>query len=100
MVWSFPWKVCLSYDVTVIQWVTLRHKKCKITRVVTLGHVDITSLTTSVSTMRFLFEILSILKAIKSSLKGHMINRISHSLSFHMKFMKQAKGSFHKFHKK
>ena len=27
-----------------------------------------------------------------------MINRILHSWSFHMKFMKLAKGSFHKFH--
>ena len=27
-----------------------------------------------------------------------MINRILHSLSFHMEFMKLAEGSFHKFH--
>ena len=33
-------------------------------------------------------------------LKGHMINRILHSLSFHVRFMKLAKGSFHKFHMK
>ena len=58
------------------------------------------SLTTSVSTMHFLIEIKLILKAIKSSLKGHMINKILHSWSFYMKFMKLAKGSFHKFHVK
>ena len=32
--------------------------------------------------------------------KGRMINRILHSWSFHMKFMKLAEGSFHKFHMK
>ena len=47
--------------------------------------------------MRFLLEILSILKAIISSFKGHIINRILHSWSFHMKFMKLAENSFHKF---
>ena len=31
-------------------------------------------------------------------LKLHMLNRILHSWPFHMKFMKLAKGSFHKFH--
>ena len=42
------------------------------TRVITLSRVDVTSLTTSVSAVRFLFEIhvLSILKAIKSDFKG------------------------------
>ena len=40
------------------------------TRVITLWRVDVTSLTTSVSTMRFLPEILFILKAIKSDFKG------------------------------
>ena len=60
----------------------------------------LTSLTTSVSTMRFLAEIMLILWAIKSHLKGRMINRILHSWSFHMKFMKVAEGSFHKSHMK
>ena len=32
--------------------------------------------------------------------KGHMVNRILHSWSFHMKFIKLAEGSFHKFHMK
>ena len=45
-------------------------------------------------------EILSTLKAIKSSLKGHMINRIFHSWSFHIKFIKLSEGSFDKFHMK
>ena len=30
--------------------------------------------------------------------KGHMINRILHTWSFHMNFMNRAKGSFYKFH--
>ena len=38
-----------------------------ITRVITLWRIDVTSMTTSVSTMRFLLEILPILKAIKST---------------------------------
>ena len=40
------------------------------TRIITRWRVDITSLTTSMSTMRFLIEIIFILKAIKSHLKG------------------------------
>ena len=36
----------------------------------TLGHEYVTSLTTSVSAMRFLIEIMFILKAIKSNFKG------------------------------
>ena len=45
----------------------------------------------------FLIEIIIILKAIKSILWSYIINRILHSWSFHMKFMKLAEGSFHKF---
>ena len=48
----------------------------------------------------FFVEILSTLKAIKTFLKGHMINRILHSWSFHMKFIKLAEGSFENFHMK
>ena len=48
----------------------------------------------------FSIEIKSTFKAIKSQLKGHMINRILHEWSFHMQFMKFAKDSFHKFHMK
>ena len=59
----------LSYDVVVIQWIMSCHKTRMTTRVITLWRVDVTSLTMSVSTMRFLLEILSIFKAIKSSFK-------------------------------
>ena len=68
--------------------------------VIILWRVDVTSLTTFVSPMRFLAEIMLILWAIKSQLKGHILNRILHSWSFHIKFMKLAEGSFHKFHMK
>ena len=46
------------------------------------------------------YKIIFILKAINPILKGIMINRILHSWSFHMKFMKLSEGSFHKFHMK
>ena len=46
----------------------------------------------------YFVELLSTLKAIKTLLKGHMINRILHSWSFHVKFNKLAEGSFDKFH--
>ena len=59
----------LHHDVTVIQWITLCHKNHMTTRVITLWSVDVTSLTTSMSTMCFLLEILSILKVIKSNFK-------------------------------
>ena len=48
-----------------------------------------------VSTTGFLIEIMFILKVVKSLYNGFMINRILHSWSFHMKFMKLAEGSFH-----
>ena len=60
----------LSYNVAVIQWITSCHKNRMTTRVITLWHVHVTSLTTSVSTMRFLVELMPILKEIKSNLKG------------------------------
>ena len=50
---------------------------------------------TSESAMGFLVEIMFILNAIKSNFrKDHIINRILHSWSFHMKFMKLTKDSF------
>ena len=88
----------ISYDVAVVQWITSCNKNRMPTRVITLWRVDVTSLTTSVSANAFLLDIMIILKAIKSHLKGHMINRILHSWSFYMKFMKLAEDSFHKFH--
>ena len=67
---TFVKKRYLSYDVAVIQWITSCHKTRMTTRVITLWREDITLLTTSVSTTRFLLEILSVLKAIKSHFKG------------------------------
>ena len=58
----------LSYDVAVIQWITSCYKNHMTARVITLGRVHVTSLTKSVSTVRFLIEIMSILK-------GHMIKK-------------------------
>ena len=57
----------LSYDIAVIQWITSCHTNHMTTRVITLWHIEVTSLTTSVSTMLFHIEIFSILKAIKSN---------------------------------
>ena len=57
------------YDVSVIQWKTSCNKNRMTTRVITLWRKRVASLTTSVSTMRFLLEILPILKAIKSNFK-------------------------------
>ena len=57
--------------------------------------------TPTVSIMRFLIEIMFIIKASKSHFKGAcIINRTLHPLSFHMEFTKLAKGSFHNFHTK
>ena len=88
----------LSYEVTVIQWITPCHKSRMTTCVLTLWRVHVTSLTTSVSTMRFHIELIFILMAIKSRFKGNMINRILHSWSFHIKCMKLAEVSFNKFY--
>ena len=74
------------------------HKSRMTKRVITLWRV--TSLATFMSIMRFFIEIKFILKAIKSYFKGFYDNRILHSCSFYMKFMKLAKDSFHKFHMK
>ena len=52
--------ICLSYDVTVIQWITC-HKNHMTTGVITLWGVDVTSLITFVSTMHFIAEIILIL---------------------------------------
>ena len=57
-------KLDLPYNVAVIQWITPCHKN----RMTTCVHV--TSLTTSVSIMCFLIEIIFILKAIKAHLSG------------------------------
>ena len=74
----------LSYDFAVIEWITSCKKTRMTTRVITLWRVYVTPLTTSVSAVRFLAEIMFILKAIKSLLKGHIINTILHLWSFHI----------------
>ena len=56
------------------------------TCVITLWPIQVMLLTTSVSTVPFLLEIN--LKAVGSQLKGHIINRILHSWSFHKFHMK------------
>ena len=58
----------LSYDVAIIQWITLCHKNRMTTRVITLWHVHVTLLTRFVSTMSFLAEIMYI--KIKFHVKG------------------------------
>ena len=55
----------LLYDVAVIQWIMLCHKNRMITRVITLWRVNVTSLTTSMSTMRFLLKIMFIFEGDK-----------------------------------
>ena len=81
--------------------ITSCHKNRMTTRVITLWRVHVTLLTTSMSTMHFLIEIKLILKTIESSLKGSYGKQtVLHSSSFHIKYMKLAKGSFHKFHMK
>ena len=90
----------LYYDVSVFQWIMSCHTNCMTTHVITLWCIHIMSLTTSVSAVHFLAEMKFILMVIKFHLKVHMINRILHSWSFRMKFMKLAEGLFHKFHMK
>ena len=86
----------LLYDVAVIQWIMSCHKNHMTTRVKRLWCEYIISLTTSMygkESVFYLFEIMFILK-------DHMINRILHEWSCHIKFMKLARGLFHKFHMK
>ena len=64
--------------------------------VLTLLREYVTSLTTSVTTMLNFIGNMSTLKMIKSYLRSHMIKRILHLWSFHMKFIKLAEGSFNK----
>ena len=61
--------VLLPYGVAVYGWITSCHKNRITTSVITLWRVDVTSLTSSTSTMRFHIEIMFILKAIKSHFK-------------------------------
>ena len=54
----------LLYDVAVIQWITSCHKNHMTTCVIILWREDVTSMITSVSTLRLLLEILCNLKEI------------------------------------
>ena len=47
----------LSYDIAVIEWITACHKNSMTTRVITHWCKHVMSLTTSLSTTRFLIEI-------------------------------------------
>ena len=64
-------RLYLSYGITIIQWIMLCHKNHMTTHVITLKRIHVKSLTMSLSTMLFLIEMMFILKAIKSNLKGH-----------------------------
>ena len=66
------------------------------TRVLTLWRVYVTSLAASMSAMRFLNEIMFILKAIKSHFKGSYDKQ---NLTL-VVISYNAEGSFHKFHMK
>ena len=59
-----------SYDVAVIRWIMSCHKNCMTTLVITLWHIYLTSLTTSVSTMCCLIKVMLISKVIKCHFKG------------------------------
>ena len=74
---------CLSYDVTVIQRITC-HKNCMIKHVIILS-----------CTQHFPNEIMFILKAINNHFKGLYDEQNLTLWSFHMKFMKLAKGLLH-----
>ena len=58
------------------------------------------SLTMSVSTLRFLIEVMIILKAIKSVLEGHMIKKNLTLVFISYEIYETAKGSFNKVHMK
>ena len=68
-------KPSLSYDVTVNQLITSCHKNLMITRLIILWRVHVTSLTIYMSTMRFLSEIMFILKAMKSHFQGSYVKQ-------------------------
>ena len=86
--------------VAVVQWITSRRKNRMTIRVIAFSVALVPNVIDNIrANNACLIEIMFILKAIKSQ-KGHMINRILHSWSFHMKFMKRAFGEFHKFHMK
>ena len=90
----------LSYDVAVIQWITSYHKNHMTTRVITLWRANVTSLTTSVSTMRFLIEIKLALNAIKSLFQGSYNKQNLTFVVILYEIYENSQGSFHKVHMK
>ena len=96
----FEYYSILSYDVAVFQWIRSCNKSVMTTPVLTLLWEYATTLTTSVTPMLIFTGNMSTLKAVKSYLRSHIIKRILHSWSFHMKFIKHAECSFNKFHMK
>ena len=76
---TFILKTCLSYDITVIHWITSCHESDMTIHVITLECLHVTLLTTTMSAMRFLTETMFILKVDKNPiLKGRVINRLLH----------------------
>ena len=75
----------LSYDVSIIQWITSCHKNRMTTRVITLWRFYVTRWTTLVSTLSFLTEIMLILKAIKP--QARFINFIWNDHEFKFLFI-------------
>ena len=71
-----------SYDFSVIQWIMSCKKNRMTIHVIKQWQVHVMLFTTSMSAIHFLIEIMFILKAIISHLKGHMVNSILHSWSF------------------
>ena len=64
----------LSNNIAVIQWITSCHKN----RTATLWREHVTSLTSSISTMRFEIDTIFIFKVKKSHFEEQMMNKILH----------------------
>ena len=91
-------ELCLIYIyhiMSLLQWITSYHNNHTTTRVITHWRVYVTPLTTSMSAMCFIIEIMFSSNAIKSHFNGPFDKQnLTLSLSSHMKFMKLAEGSF------
>ena len=61
----------LLYDIAVTQWITLCHRNYLTTHVITLWCINIMSLTTLMSVLHLLIDIMSDSKVIKSHFKGY-----------------------------
>ena len=92
-------KKVLSYDVAVFQWITSCHKNRMTTRVITLAGIRNVIDDVRNNNVNFHWKYVHC-KSDKTYFRSHMIKRILHSWSFHMRFIKLAEGSFNKFHMK